>query len=61
MKDSFYKLMKVKDELSVTEDHLVLRGGCLVILGSLQDRVIDLAHEGHQGTCKTISLLRSKV
>ena len=45
MKDSFHKLMKVKDELSVTGDHLVLRGGRLVIPGSLQERVIDLAHE----------------
>ena len=41
--------MKVKDELSVTRHHFVLRGGHLVITGSLQARVIDLAHEGHQG------------
>ena len=46
---------------SVTDDHLVLRGGRLVIPGSLQPRVIDLAHEGFQGICKTKSLLRSKV
>ena len=61
MKDNFTKLVKVKDELSVTEDQIVLRGGRLVIPGSLQARVINLAHEGHQGICKTKSLLRSKV
>ena len=61
MKDIFHKLINIKDELSVIEDHLVLRGGRLVIPGSLRARVIDLAHEGHQGICKTKSLLRSKV
>ena len=60
-KDRFHKLNKVKDELSVTEDQVVARGDRLVIPVSLQAKVIDLAHEGHQGICKTKSLLRSKV
>ena len=47
MTDNFHKLLKVKDGLSVTGDHLVLRGGCFVIPGPLQARVIDFAHEGN--------------
>ena len=55
-------LHKVRDTLTLisTED-VILRGTQIVIPKSLQDRVIDLAHEGHQGVVKTKRLLREKV
>ena len=40
---------------------LFFRGNRIVIPDALQKRVIELAHEGHQGLVKTRSLLRSKV
>jgi hypothetical protein len=52
----------MKDELSVNEQqNLLLRGDRIVIPQSLQNRCIELAHEGHQGITKTKSLIRSKV
>ena len=42
----------VKDELCVL-GYLVLRGDRLVILQSMRDDVLRLAHEGHQGIYKT--------
>ena len=40
---------------------IMLKGTQVVIPESLQLKVIQLAHEGHQGIQKTKSLLRSKV
>ena len=40
---------------------LFFRGNRIVVPDALQKRVIELAHEGHQGLVKTCSLLRSKV
>jgi len=51
----------VKDELSVSPEGIVLRGMRMVIPNALQERVIRLAHEGHQGIVKTKMLLREKV
>jgi hypothetical protein len=52
----------VRDELTISDDgDLVLRGTRLVIPRSLQDRIMDIAHEGHQGVVKTKALLREKV
>ena len=51
----------VRDELSVADDNILLRGKNVVILASLIDQVVALAHEGHQGIFKTKELLRSKV
>ena len=48
-------------ELSVTNDNVVLRNQKIVIPSSLQSRVVDIAHEGHQGFTKTKELLRTKV
>ena len=56
---SLNKFSKVEDDLSVT-DELVLRGSRIVIPASLQEKVVQLAHEGHQGIYKTKALLRSK-
>ena len=50
----------VRNELSVL-GKLVLRGPRLLIPEKLRDRVVDLAHEGHQGLTKTKQRLRSKV
>ena len=53
---------RVQDELTVNESgNMVLRNYQIVIPQSLQQRAIDIAHEGHQGICKTKALLRSKV
>ncbi len=43
------------------ESNLILCGNRIVIPSSLQQRSIDLAHEGHQGIVKTKRLLREKV
>lgn len=40
---------------------VVLRGTRIVVAKKLQRRVLDLAHEGHQGIVKTKERLRSKV
>ena len=52
----------MKDELTVNASgNLILRGTRIVVQKSLQDHVVNLAHEGHQGLVKTQSLLREKV
>ena len=51
----------VRDELTVTDDNILLRGKNVVIPVSLINQVVALAHEGHQGIVKTKELLRSKV
>lgn len=59
---SFNILKTVRDELSFSEEHnVVLRASQIVIPRSLQQRAIDLAHEGHQGIVKTKQLVREKV
>ena len=50
----------VKDELT-SLGKLVLRGSRIVIPEKLRQKVIDLAHEGHQGIVKTKERLRTKV
>ena len=40
---------------------LVLRGSRIVIAEKLHQRVMDIAHEGHQGMVKTKERLRTKV
>jgi hypothetical protein len=52
---------KIADEISIAPGGLILRGGRIFVPSSLQDRVIELAHEGHQGIVRTKQLLRSKV
>ena len=59
---SLQSLHNVCDELTITPtDDLILRGNCIVIPKSLSERVINIAHEGHQGVVKTEQLLREKV
>ena len=54
-------MRRLKDELAITKDGLLLRGTKLVIPKKLQERVIELAHQGHQGIVKTKRLIREKV
>ena len=51
----------VRNELSVTQDGIVLRGCRICIPQSRQDQAVQLAHQGHQGVTKTKSLIREKV
>ena len=58
----FRLLERVKEELAVSSSgKLILHRTCIVIPKSLQEHVIILAHEGHQGPMKTESLLREEV
>ena len=47
--------------LTSVDGNLVLHGSRLVAPDALQKRVVELAHEGHQGLVKTRGLLGSKV
>ena len=52
----------IRDELTVNDErNLILRNTQLAIPESIQSRIIQLAHEGHQGICRTKALIRSKV
>ena len=60
--NEFTLLQRVKDELTVCSEYdVILRGTRIVIPSKLQEHVVKLAHEGHQGVVKTKSLLREKV
>ena len=50
----------VRNELTFI-GHVILRGTRIVIPGKLRQRVLRLAHEGHQGIVKMKERLRSKV
>ncbi|XP_064472857.1 uncharacterized protein K02A2.6-like [Ornithodoros turicata] len=52
---------QIREELTVTESNLVLRGTRLVIPGKAQMDIVRLAHRGHQGIVKTKQLVREKV
>ena len=49
------------NELSITEDGLVLKGNLIVIPARLQQSFIQIAHEAHQGIVKTRVLLQRLV
>lgn len=51
---------QIQNELSANET-CILRGNRIIIPTSLQEKVIALAHRGHQGIVKTKQLLRTKV
>ena len=51
---------QIKNELTV-KDCMILKGNKLIIPAALQKRVLNLAHESHQGIVKTKQLLREKV
>ena len=52
---------RVGNELTVTQDGLVLRGTRIAVPASLQHVIIQLVHEGHQGINKTKVLPTQKV
>lgn len=59
---TYHLLTKVKDELTVcSTSNIILRGTRIVIPKVMQEHVVKLAHEGHQGLVKTKALLREKV
>ncbi len=58
----FAAWQKVKDELTAgVSPQVILRGTRIAVPSKLQERVVNQAHEGHQGVVKTKSLLREKV
>ena len=49
----------IKDEITIDNmNNILLRGTRIIVPVSLQKHIIKLAHQGHQGLCKTKSLLR---
>ena len=59
-----YPFLRVKDQLSIAtlrEGSILLFDTRIVIPQQFQQRVVNLAHEGHQGVVKTKQLLREKV
>lgn len=58
---SISEFKNVYSELSGTDDGLLLRNNLIVIPKALRDRVVKLAHNGHQGIVKTKALIRSRV
>ena len=60
--DIYKAVEKVKHDLTLSTTHgIILKGTRIVMPTTLQQKVIDLAHEGHQGIVKTKKLLREKV
>ena len=58
----FCLLERVKDEHTVSDSgNLFLHGTRIVVPKSLEDHLVNLAHEGRQGLVKTKALLREKV
>ena len=55
------KYLQVKEELSVYQDKLVLRGSRVIIPENLQSKVVKIAHEGHLGIVKPKQLIRDRV
>jgi transposase InsO family protein len=51
---------RIKTELTCT-DTLLLKSNRIVVPANLQERSVDIAHEGHLGIVKTKGLLREKV
>ena len=51
---------KVKDELTVTPENIILRGTRIVLPEALQQRAIEKAHESYQGLSKIKALLITK-
>ena len=58
--DKLEPFRRFRDELSVY-DGLVFRMARLIIPEKLQDKVIDIAHQAHQGIVKTKQCIREKV
>lgn len=60
--DSLKPYQQIKDEITLDHaNNILLRGTRIILPASLQDRVIKLAHQGHQGHSKTTAFLREYV
>jgi predicted HTH transcriptional regulator len=51
----------IKDELTVTNNGIILHGHRIAIPQALQQRAIDITHETHLGLIKTKALIREKI
>ena len=51
----------VAHECCCSQDGILLRGRNIIVPRALRARVLELAHQGHQGIVKTKALIRSKV
>ena len=60
-KSTLQSFKNVKDELIISQNGILMRGNRIVIPEVLQNKVIDIAHEGHLGIQKTKQLLRESV
>ena len=59
---SVRSFFNIRNELTIAPNEKVLMRGTRIVMPTiLQDRAVNLAHEGHQGITKTKSLLREKV
>ena len=61
---TFDTLSRLKYELTVVpvnHGEILLHDNRIVIPNNLQMRLIDIAHEGHQGIVRTKQLLREKI
>jgi hypothetical protein len=58
--EKFKTFFKLRNQLSIHKN-VVLRGNRLVIPERLRPRILQLAHETHQGIVKTKQMLREKV
>ena len=58
---NLHQYKHVQDDLSCTNNDVILRGSTVLIPSSMRSQVLDLAHGGHQGIARTKSLIRSRV
>ena len=59
--DTMKTFKKFQNELSVTGGGLLLKGTKMVLPTKLQERVVQLVHQGHQGMVKTKRFIQEKV
>ena len=50
-----------RNELSVSNDGLLLMANCVVVPTSMRHNIITISHYGHQGSTKTLALMRRHV
>ena len=54
------QIWRVQNEPGADDSGLILRGLCIVVPTALWNRIIELAHPGHQGIAKTKARLCRK-
>ena len=60
MQQELKEIARVKYELT-SHDGVLLRGPRIVLPTALQNKAVEIAHEGHHGIERTKSLIRSKL